>query len=202
MEAQAILGNLRRPGIALGREGRDRTLDRGAPQRKDGRLDLYLGPQRFVSLGRGFIGKAVDSVAALVHGRAMFRIFRIELESSLQQRTRYRLSQLAELSPAWPIDPDDPQIDVLRHALDEPVGPAERRAATEDQPEGPGVNGHDRGERLDNMPILLHERGARKAEMLLDFEQLLKRGPIVQGQAPCRRSEDGGGSGPSRAPRD
>jgi hypothetical protein len=52
------------------------------------------------------------------------------------------------------------------------------------------------------MPILLDERGARQAEVLLDFEELLERWLIVQGQAPSRRSEGGGGSVPPRVPRD
>ncbi len=80
---------------------------------------------------------------------------------------------------SWPrvgfSTPDNAQVDVFGHAPDEAMRAAERRTATEHEPERRGVGGGgDSGERLDDVPVLLDQRRARQAEVVLDFEEVLE----------------------------
>jgi hypothetical protein len=91
----------------------------------------------------------------------MLRLVGIELESGHQKGIRDRLALRAKLPASRPLDPDDPEFDILRHALDETVGAPKRRSATEDQPERRGVHGHDGGE-----CFLRHASPSRRARGL------------------------------------
>ena len=78
----------------------------------------------------------------------------------------------------------DLEIDVLGHSPGEAVSAAQCRATAEHEAEVAGVDGGNRRQRFDDVPILLDQRRPRQAEMLLDFQQLFEGGPIAQPQAP------------------
>jgi hypothetical protein len=90
----------------------------------------------------------------------MLLVVGIELKSRREQCIRYIGTQPAQLA-ARRVLRDDLEIDIFGHTFDETVRAAQRRAAAEHEAELTCVNGGNRGERLDDVPILLDQRRPR-----------------------------------------
>lgn len=67
---------------------------------------------------------------------------------------------------------------------------SQRRTAAEHEAEIAGVDRHDRGQCLDDIPILLDKRRRGQPKVFLDFEQLFERGLIAQAPVPYCDSGD------------
>jgi hypothetical protein len=126
----------------------------------------------------------------------------IEHKACREQRISDIASQLAKRATRWRCSAHDLEINILRHALGELVSAAQRRAAAEHKTEVASVNGGNRRERLDDVPILFDQPRTREAEVLLNLKQLLNGWLIVQGPAPNVRSAGDARSGPSPEPQD
>ena len=77
----------------------------------------------------------------------------VELESGFQQGFGEDVAEMPQRPARHLFIRHDFQVNVLRHAPDETMRPAQGRAAAKHQPERYGVNRDNRRERLEKRPL-------------------------------------------------
>src|SRR5262245_31174324 len=110
----------------------------------------------------------------------MPRLRWVECEAGAQQSFGNNAVDVAKRTARWPFLGDDLEVDVFRHAPEQAIVAAQGGSATEHQAERSRLRGSNRRKCLYDIPVLLDECWARQSETLLNLQQLLERGLIVQ----------------------